>query len=82
MAAEREAVTYAHRNGETEPPTHDGAFYWFCDPGWIDHAEGIAGILFVYEDAAYGPDRYEFAPLSALKGRWWGPVMSPWSKDT
>lgn len=68
----RHKPIYTHRNGETEPPTVKGN-YWF------------KGILLFIDSP--GREREETSlvvnvsldfMLDKYVGRWWGPVMPPW----
>jgi hypothetical protein len=81
-------MTYLHRNGETDPPTEPG-YYWFSF-GWrnktsdtvkgglvasvyISAANALA-VALMYSDVRYSQDQ--------LDGRWWGPVTPPWEQTT
>lgn len=92
--AHREArmmsAEYTHRNGESDPPTVEGR-YWFRgsendfpedDPGnWI---EGIFDVTL----EKYGAQSWwqmdgegHVLSVSDMAGKWWGPVMPPWNKN-
>jgi hypothetical protein len=71
---------YSHRNGETEPPTVEGR-YWF--DGKVDGElyRGLTVAGSQYEDVRIWPDTYMgWNALSdfAFEGQWWGPVTPPW----
>ena len=76
---------YSHRNGETEPPTTAGEF-WFDGAGiasshvykWRDRfsVERHNGVLCVFDD-----DGYPLLPVTSMAGRWWGPIMPPWEQQ-
>lgn len=70
-------ITYSHRNGETEPPTIDEAWYWF--DGGLNDIEHPRGVLYIFDGATYADG--EMWSISELKGRWWGPVTPPWGDD-
>ena len=68
-----EVQTYSHRNGETEPPTVNGWYWYYHEDDWYGmyHVTG---------------DRYELGPISGVlseefEGQWWGPVVAPWEAD-
>ncbi len=78
-------TTYIHRNGETEPPTESG-WYWFIGRKH-KHSKRVskAGAYRVWGDA--GELRINIPPWSAcwvdeLEGRWWGPVSPPWEGES
>lgn len=67
-------MNYTHRNGETDAPTVDGA-YWFdgfrTQPSGnrihvMDILKRIDGVI----------ERHD-APAS-WDGQWWGPIVAPW----
>lgn len=67
---------YTHRNGETEPPTEPGN-YWFKgvllfldSPG----REREETTLIVNVSLDFVLDKYE--------GQWWGPIVPPWETGT
>jgi hypothetical protein len=76
----------AHRNGETEPPTRKG-YYWYrgrvIKPG---QKLGKRRRVFVYVWVDEGwSDRVSFdnkvVPLDSFKGgEWWGPIVPPWAR--
>lgn len=73
-------MTYSHRNGETEPPTVRG-YYWFKgiimrygDPQDIADLKtvewlGDCGVIVNEESDDF---------LADTKGQWYGPVTPPW----
>lgn len=68
----RHKPVYAHRNGETEPPTEQGN-YWFKGvllfldrPG----REREETTLIVNVSSDFVLDKYD--------GQWWGPIVPPW----
>lgn len=77
--------TYSHRNGETEPPTVEGT-YWFR--GKIhhrDYAHDVAGLKVVSEHWRYEGHEHWLVEseecedrLKDAEGQWWGPVEAPW----
>lgn len=74
---------YSHRNGETEPPTEAG-FFWFIGRKH-KHSQRVsrAGVYRAWWNA--GELRISIAPWSPcsvdeLVGRWWGPVTPPWER--
>lgn len=80
---------YSHRNGETEAPTADGA-YWFrgkrfhrwntpADSGdWHDDT----GSLLNCRDGDVEPygGYWTCGRCTATDGQWWGPVLAPWEQ--
>ena len=71
-------MTYAHRNGETEPPTVAGR-YWFSGAisGW-----STSEMTLVTLDCAMAwnnrADVESFVDIAEFVGQWWGPVLAPW----
>jgi hypothetical protein len=74
-------MKYAHRNGETEPPSEqaliDGGWYWFND----NREGGGFGMFLLFGGylLGYGPNDETLA--TDLDGRWWGPVIPPWQDN-
>lgn len=73
-------MNFQHRNGETEPPTEEYAFYWYCNIDWINHTKGPGGIFLVCEGVALDANGNDTA-LENLPGQWWGPVTPPWEQE-
>lgn len=76
---------YTHRNGETEPPTIKGVWFWFMSDGDADIS--AMGMLFIYpqgDDVAGTFDDVDgdTTCISELEGRWWGPVTPPWEQNS
>jgi hypothetical protein len=80
---------YTHRNGETEPPTERG---WFWYAGAINFPEMQAltwrGLVyFVYsEGSSVLRPHVSHSALAIVRevetgGRWWGPLTLPWEID-
>lgn len=74
-------MTYSHRNGETEPPTVEG-YYWYVEdddtPGKHNDSAGVAYMLHGGDCVGtFGRVRH----TSQLPGKWWGPVIPPWQED-
>lgn len=83
-------MTYSHRNGEMEPPTEAG-WYWFS--GYIhgyqagNNRRGLVrvtrgkmmgdgfDILMVWPTWDEGGDA-----ISECLARWWGPLTPPWEE--
>lgn len=72
---------YIHRNGQKEPPTIDG-FYWFLGSRNGRHWH----YMFIYTGEAFPDckttvtaidDEWEI-PFGELDGQWWGPIVPPW----
>lgn len=81
-------MEFLHRNGETEPPTEAG-LYWF--KGKIRHpayAHDVAALEQVephwslegYENWII-PDEECIHFLTDATGQWWGPVLPPWNEE-
>lgn len=80
---------YSHRNGETEPPTEAGIF-WFR--GKLHHEEyyhDVADLQTVVANNYSGiNDFFAIAGeeclhgVSDAEGQWWGPIVSPWEDET
>lgn len=76
-------MPYAHRNGEADPPTETGR-YWF--KGSIDGRNiewittvidgGKRGIL-AWDESDYIED---YVDVEKFVGQWWGPVPAPWEE--
>lgn len=72
---------YSHRNGETEPPSVEGRF-WF--KGMLDKipSTGIVAINAGWQTTCW-PDWIEgWSPPDDFQGQWWGPVTPPWNEST
>lgn len=87
IAAWNKRMTYSHRNGETEPPTVEG-WYWFQGaityrgmqdlPWW-----GLVAVpSYRGHVASMRPHTQSnilaHVNLDETKGRWWGPIEPPW----
>lgn len=71
---------YTHRNGETEPPTVEGK-YWFR--GSIGDVDLDAGITTVALDKTGRLMAWDFhfdmqQYMTEFAGQWWGPLVAPW----
>jgi hypothetical protein len=87
-------VTYTHRNGETEPPTIEG-MYWFRGKGRSEfgygpttiECEGRTWVRFSELDGAiYGPfvsiEGNELLQIGLeVEGQWYGPIVPPWEDE-
>lgn len=69
---------YAHRNGETAPPTEPGKYWFVCDK-WRDTVDVIpsASMLMAFDPHT---NRYYDVRDSRMSGQWWGPVVAPWEQ--
>lgn len=72
---------YSHRNGETEPPTTDG-YFWFKGTLQDETASGLVDV-FTYQDRVDLAPLWEHGnyPAACFVGRWWGPVLMPWESN-
>jgi hypothetical protein len=82
---------YTHRNGETEPPTVPGE-YWFdgailADGGyyktgtkWRDQVYVSNSEHGLQVEFQYYEDWDQFSPWQVV-GRWWGPIVPPWEEN-
>lgn len=71
---------YSHRNGEIEPPTVEG-YYWFKGQIWrYGDPQDIADLKTIefYNGTGIIVSEESDDFLSDTKGRWWGPVVPPW----
>jgi hypothetical protein len=76
-------MTYTHRNGETEPPTEPGR-YWFNGVVWSSDRLGTYNILGIVECLAtmtYNDVTGEALPSRDHAGQWWGPMTPPWEAN-
>lgn len=65
---------YSHRNGETEPPTKEG-WYWFKGRTYDNgNASGTWFVSTVTRPVVAS----EEGELTDWEGQWWGPVSPPW----
>lgn len=88
MQGSERPSTYAHRNGETEPPTADDFIgtgqYWFN--GSVKSPEygiyKIADIVECYLRHVYNDNTGETLLKSEHTGQWWGPIVPPWELPT
>ena len=82
-------MTYSHRNGETEPPTEEG-WYWFDgDKCWRGESQrSLKRPVFVEREEEGGSIYWFGADGDAddacadgwLEGQWWGPIVPPWEQ--
>lgn len=79
---------YSHRNGETEPPTIYEEFYWHerVIGSKYDDEDAILFVMPPEDDigAYIYSNSHEIngrIPISEIEGRWWGPVIPPWSDN-
>lgn len=76
-------TTYAHRNGETEPPTIEGSFWFKGKLHHHDYSHDVAGLETIsrhWRTTKLFVDGEECAHyLEEAEGQWWGPVVPPWS---
>lgn len=76
---------YYHRNGETEPPTVNG-WYWF--DGTIRDEDIYRGVVETCRFEVRGDVWFRYGivgrewdfPEEQMQGQWWGPVVPPWSE--
>jgi len=76
--------SYSHRNGETEPPTVAG-WYWFesnvtpLRTGvlrvYIEDNEPMVNVTFIKD----GYSKHMSA--ASEDGQWWGPLVPPWGDN-
>lgn len=72
---------YSHRNGETEPPTEAG--YYFFRGRKMRHPRrtSVGAMVRVWQgDGEMRTQLRTCSPCSVdeMVGRWWGPVTPPW----
>lgn len=70
---------YSHRNGETDPPTDAG--YYFFKGRRIKQRKGYNRAVFMRIWEHEGTLRHYFGSpgtVDELTGQWWGPVSPPW----
>lgn len=69
---------YNHRNGETEPPTESG-WYWFSGESHdVTHAGLIHVVHGIKHPEAWPAWSDGWDYLSEYHGQWWGPITPPW----
>lgn len=84
LAYGRIVQTYLHRNGETEPPTQQGAY-------WMEISEPLQRDHVLLGQAPWGEWRMrrsntEWEPyrphhLRMIRARFWGPMEPPWEEE-
>jgi hypothetical protein len=72
---------FSHRNGETEPPTEAG-FFWFIGRK-RKHPQRVrrGGVYRVWWNSGELYTRinsWSSCQVDELAGQWWGPVIPPW----
>lgn len=77
-------MTYLHRNGETEPPTEAG-WYWFVGRK-RHHPRRVrwAGTIRLWWNAGELRTKVPvWSPclVDDLVGQWWGPITPPWEQS-
>lgn len=79
-------MTFSHRNGETEPPTEPG-WYWFegavRGTGPDRHLREVVRVLVQVDINGVTKNQITFDhhranPYERVKDRWWGPITPPW----
>ena len=66
---------YTHRNGETEPPTESG-WYWYTAGENPKH--GNTGVVYV-ANVNGSPVIWREDFWLSDEGQWWGPITPPWA---
>lgn len=76
---------YAHRNGESEPPTIEGAFWFVGKLHHSDYFHDMKGLVeitdhYLSHELLYGGEECCHR-MGDFEGRWYGPVMPPWETE-
>lgn len=73
---------YGHRNGESEPPTIEGEFWFRGKLHHGDYWHDVAGIESVKihwrTKKFFIPGEEGDHDLDTAEGQWWGPIVEPW----
>lgn len=85
-------MTYTHRNGETEPPTIPGDFWYkgkLHHRGHTDESRNYhhdcGGMFHIYPHwhtnklCIDGEECIHY--MEDAEGQWWGPVVPPWDRE-
>lgn len=73
---------YVHRNGETEPPTVAGR-YWFNGHRTKQNGNRVRVMDLVEVNVycgVYNDTDGETDAFASYVGQWWGPVIPPWDR--
>ena len=72
---------YSHRNGETEPPTVDGWYWWSGTVIGAYAEKGLVNITVPRNDAniQIWPSWCDgWLGAKDMQGQWYGPIVPPW----
>lgn len=74
-------MQYSHRNGESEPPTMAG-HYWFKGRRSRWKIQHLLWVVMV-DKHSYGVvvSSDMCIPVSEYEGQWWGPIQPPWEQS-
>ncbi len=74
---------FTHRNGESEPPTEEGVYWYACLTPMNKQGYMISPpeIVEVNGDQASFIEPYGIEKTKELKVKWWGPITPPWEAD-
>ncbi len=83
MAEREKSMLFEHRNGETEPPTIQGQYWFngsrFRQPLGVEHVHvGIIHIWLRKGEMCMATPLLPIGPVARIRGRWWGPLTAPW----
>jgi len=76
-----ESQPYLHRNGETEPPTVDGWYWWSGTVIGAYAEKGLVNITVPRNDAniQIWPSWCDgWLGAKDMQGQWYGPIVAPW----
>ena len=72
-------MKYDHRNGETEPPTIAGWYWWGGTVVGAYTEKGLVNITVSRDGIQIWPSWCDgWLGIEDMPGDWWGPVMPPW----
>lgn len=85
------AMTYSHRNGETEPPTVRGCYIYqgkIIKPGQVrgSYHRTCGLVIGASDDLRFRIGNLGFGRggeavcVRDCSGQWWGPITLPWEK--
>jgi hypothetical protein len=77
----RKMKLFSHRNGETEPPTEEGEYWFRGEVGGESYAGRVpvsVWVSFKQKLMAQNPFSYVDVDMYNFVGQWWGPIVPPW----
>jgi len=78
------AQGYSHRNGETEPPTVEGWYWWIGTVVGSYTEKGLVSVTVPRDNSKIQiwPSWCDgWLGIEDMLGEWWGPLVPPWGDN-